>query len=110
MQTISCYPLSTYTSIELDKIPLASSIDDLLSPMHLFLHATVRCQTMLELPQSKLFQQEYCQEPLFRSGPRTGLGCAQAPPGHADANPATLALIPRITFFVYIHETMHVHT
>jgi len=59
MQTISCYPLSTYTSIELDKIPLASSIDDLLSPMHLFLHATVRCQTMLEHPQSKLFQQEY---------------------------------------------------
>ena len=59
MQTISCYPLLMYTSMELDKIPLASSVDDLLSPMHLFLHATVRCQTMLELPQSKLFQQEY---------------------------------------------------
>ena len=59
MQTISCYPLWMYTSMELDKIPLATSIDDLLSPMHLFLHATVRCQTMLELPQSKLFQQEY---------------------------------------------------
>jgi hypothetical protein len=59
MQTISCYSLSIYTSLELDKIPLASSIDDLLSPMHLFLHATVRCQTMLELPQSKVFQQEY---------------------------------------------------
>ena len=48
-----------YTSMELDKIPLASSVDDILSPMHLFLHAIVRCQTMLELPQSKLFQQEY---------------------------------------------------
>jgi len=59
MQTISCYPLLIHTSMELDKIPLASSVDDLLSPMHLFLHATVRCQTMLELPQSKLFQQEY---------------------------------------------------
>jgi hypothetical protein len=59
MQTISCYPLSMYTSVELDKIPLATSIDDLLSPMHLLLHATVRCQTMLELPRSKLFQQEY---------------------------------------------------
>jgi len=27
--------------------------------MHLFLHATVRCQTVLELPQSIVFQQEY---------------------------------------------------
>src|SRR5579864_5201769 len=35
-----------------------------------------------------------CQEPLFRSGPWIGLGCANAPPGCADANPATLALIP----------------
>jgi hypothetical protein len=48
-----------YTSMELNQIPLASSIDDLLSPMHLFLHATVRCQTALELPQSNYFQQEY---------------------------------------------------
>jgi|SRR5947207_14195882 len=59
MQTISCYELSIYTSLKLNEIPLASSINDLLSPMHLFLHATVRCQTALELPQSKLFQQEY---------------------------------------------------
>jgi len=27
--------------------------------MHLFLHATVQCQTVLELPQSIVFQQEY---------------------------------------------------
>jgi len=59
MQTISCYQLSFYTSIDFDQIPLANSIDDLLSPMHLFLHATVRSQTVLELPQSTLFQQEY---------------------------------------------------
>jgi len=59
MQTTSCYQLSIYTSIDLDEIPLANSIDDLLSPAHLFLHATVRCQTVLELPQSHLFQQEY---------------------------------------------------
>jgi hypothetical protein len=45
--------------MDLSQIPLANSIDDLLSPMHLFLHATVRCQTVLELPQSTLFQREY---------------------------------------------------
>ena len=59
MQTTSCYQLSVLTSIDLDQIPLANSIDDLLSPMHLFLHATVRCQTVPELPQSTVFQQEY---------------------------------------------------
>jgi len=48
-----------YTSMDLSQIPLANSIDDLLSPMYLFLHAMVRCQTILELPQSTLFQQEY---------------------------------------------------
>ena len=48
-----------YTSMDLNQIPLANSIDDLLSPTHLFLHATVRCQTVLELPQSALFQEEY---------------------------------------------------
>ena len=45
--------------MDLNQIPLANSIDDLLSSMHLFLHATVRCQTILELPRSILFQQEY---------------------------------------------------
>ena len=45
--------------MDLNQIPLTNSIDDLLSPMHLFLHATVRCQTILELPRSMLFQQEY---------------------------------------------------
>jgi len=59
MQTTSCYQLSIYTMIELNQIPLANSIDDLLSPMHLLLHATVRCQTTLESPQSPLFEQEY---------------------------------------------------
>ena len=59
MQTTSCCRLSMYTSIDLNEIPLANSIDDLLSPMHLFLHAIVRCQTILEPPQSTLFQQEY---------------------------------------------------
>ena len=59
MQTTNCYPLSIYTSIDLNEIPLANSIDDLLSPMHLFLHAMVRCQTVIELPQSIAFQQEY---------------------------------------------------
>ena len=59
MQTTSCYQLSVFTSIELNRIPLANSIDDLLSPMHLFLHAIVRCQTALELPRSNVFQQEY---------------------------------------------------
>src|SRR5579862_934132 len=59
MQTINCYQLSIYTTIDLNQIPLAKSIDDLLSPMHLNLHATVRCQTMPEPPQSTLFQQEY---------------------------------------------------
>ena len=59
MQTTSCYQLSIYASMDLNEIPLANSIDDLLSPMHLFLHVTVRCQTVLELPQSILFQQEY---------------------------------------------------
>jgi hypothetical protein len=59
MQTISCYELSFYTSINSNRIPVPNSIDDLLSPMHLFLHATVRCQTILEPPQSTLFQQEY---------------------------------------------------
>jgi len=59
MQTTSCYQLSFYTSIDLDQIPLANSINDLLSPMHLFLHATARCQTVLELPRSKSFQEEY---------------------------------------------------
>ena len=48
-----------YTSMDLSQIPLANSIDDLLSPMYLFLHVMVRCQTILELPQSTLFQQEY---------------------------------------------------
>jgi len=59
MQTISCYQLSFYTSIDSNQIPLLNSIDDLLSPMHLSLHATVRCQTILQLPQTTLFQQEY---------------------------------------------------
>jgi hypothetical protein len=45
--------------MDLDQIPLANSIDDLLSPMHLFLHAMVRCQTVLEPPQSTIFQREY---------------------------------------------------
>ena len=59
MQTISCYPLSIYTAIALNEIPLTDSIDNLLSPMHLNLHATVRCQTAPELPQSMGFQQDY---------------------------------------------------
>jgi len=59
MQTISCYRLSIYTAIDLNQIPLTKSIDDLLSPMHLNLHATVRCQTMPEPPQSTSFQHEY---------------------------------------------------
>ena len=59
MQTTSCYQLSIYTSMDLSQIPLANSIDDLLSPMHLVLHAMVRCQTIPELPQSTIFQQEY---------------------------------------------------
>src|SRR5216110_1386757 len=59
MQTTSCCQLSMYTSMDLNQIPLANSIDDLHSPMHLFLHAMVRCQTVLELPQSTLFQHEY---------------------------------------------------
>ena len=59
MQTTSCCQLSIYASMDLNEIRLANSIDDLLSPMHLFLHATVRCQTVLELPQSIVFQQEY---------------------------------------------------
>jgi hypothetical protein len=59
MQTISCYQLSIYTAIDLNQISVANSIDDLLSPMHLFLHATVRCQTLPGPPQSTLFQQEY---------------------------------------------------
>lgn len=45
--------------MDLNQIPLTNSIDDLLSPMHLFLHATIRCQTILELPWSTIFQQEY---------------------------------------------------
>jgi len=45
--------------MDLNQIPLTNSIDDLLSPMHLFLHATIRCQTILELPRSTIFQQEY---------------------------------------------------
>ena len=59
MQTTSSCQLSMYTSMDLNQIPLANPIDDLLSPMHLFLHATMRCQTVLELPQSTHFQQEY---------------------------------------------------
>ena len=59
MQTTSCCQLSIYASMDLNEVPLAKSIDDLLSPMHLFLHATVRCQTVLELPQSISFQHEY---------------------------------------------------
>jgi hypothetical protein len=59
MQTSSCYPLSIYTSMELTRNPLSNSIDNLLSPMHLILHAMVRCQTVLELPQSSLFRKEY---------------------------------------------------
>ena len=59
MQTTACYRLSFYTSIDMNQIPLTNSIDDLLSPMHLFLHATVKCQTALQLPRSKLFQEEY---------------------------------------------------
>jgi len=39
---------------------LANSTNDLLLPMHLFLHATVKCQsTALQLPGSKLLQEEY---------------------------------------------------
>ena len=45
--------------MDLNEIRLANSIDDLLSPMHLFLHVTVRCQTVLQLPQSIVFRQEY---------------------------------------------------
>jgi hypothetical protein len=48
-----------YTSADLNQIPRANSIDDLLSPMHLLLHAMVRCQTVLECPRSTVFQQEY---------------------------------------------------
>jgi len=59
MQSVSCYQLSIYTSIESNQIALIKSIDDHLSPMHLLLHATVRCQTMPEPPQSSFFQQEY---------------------------------------------------
>jgi hypothetical protein len=59
MQTTSCYPLSIYTSMHLTRNPLSNSIGDLLSPMHLLLHATVRCQTVVELPESSLFREEY---------------------------------------------------
>jgi len=59
MQTTSCCQLSIYASMDLNEIRLANSIDDLLSPMHLFLHATVRWQTVLQLPQSIVFRQEY---------------------------------------------------
>jgi len=45
--------------MDLNEIRLANSIDDLLSPMHLFLHATVRWQIVLQLPQSIVFRQEY---------------------------------------------------
>src|SRR5436309_12000018 len=59
MQTISCYQLSIYTSIDLNQIFLANSINDLLSLMHLILHATVKCQTVLELFKSKAFQEKF---------------------------------------------------
>lgn len=59
MQTRSCYQLSIYTSMDLDQFPLANSIDDLLSPMHLSIHAIARCQTIPELPQSTLFREKY---------------------------------------------------
>ena len=57
MQTTSCYALSIYTNPEFTPSPLTP--DDLLTSMHLVLHATVRCQTVLELPRSKYFQREY---------------------------------------------------
>ena len=59
MQTTSCCQLSIYASMDLNEIRLANSIDDVLSPMHLFLHATVGWQTVLQLPQSIVFRQEY---------------------------------------------------
>jgi len=59
MQMTSCCQLSIYASMDLNEIRLANSIDDVLSPMHLFLHATVRWQTVLQLPQSIVFRQEY---------------------------------------------------
>ena len=43
----------------MNQVSIANSINDLLSPMHLFLHAIVRCQTILEPPQSTIFQQKY---------------------------------------------------
>jgi len=59
MQIISCYQLFIYISIDLNQIFLTNSINDLLSLMHLILHATVRCQTVLELLKSKAFQEEF---------------------------------------------------
>ena len=59
MQTTSCYPLTAYTTMNSDQTPSAKSVDDILPSIHLLIHATVRCQTALDNPQSASFQQEF---------------------------------------------------